>query len=363
MKFSPSLPYIATSPPRLPLKAVLMAQSGGAGGAKFQIADVPTPSPGEGEIVVDLRACGLCGTDLEKMKGEYTAAMPILGHEAVGVVSSVGAGVRDFAVGDRVFPHHHVPCGGCYYCRSGSQTMCERYRSSNLHPGGFSESFLVPRWNIDKGGVLKIPDALGFEAASMIEPVSCCVRAIDRVSPDAGSTALVSGAGPVGLAHAIILRSIGVEVAVSDVSEKRLAFAKGIGIREAIDARSKTYVSDVRSFAGGRGVDLVIVASGSPQAIIQALKSVRKGGTVCLFGIPAKGSVLDYDIADVYNSEISIVTTYGGTDVETVKALEMMVSGKTDFTPLVSHRVPLDKFGEAVDVALRGEGMKVLITP
>ena len=340
-----------------------MSTSGGVSGAKFQVSDVEKPTPGPGELVVDLRACGLCGTDLEKMKGEYTAAMPILGHEAVGVVSAVGPGVKDFEVDDRVFPHHHVSCGECHYCRSGSPTMCDKYRSSNLHPGGFAESFLVPRWNIEKGGVLKIPESLSFEAASMIEPVSCCVRAIDRVAPKSGSTALVSGAGPVGLAHAILLRSMGVDVAVSDVAEGRLEFARGLGIKVALDAKSKSYVDDVKSFSGGRGVDLAIVASGSPVAIVQALRSVRKGGTVCLFGIPAKGSVLNYDIADVYNSEISVVTCYGGTDVETVKALRMMTEGKADFLPLITHKFPLEKFGEAVDVASRGIGMKVLLTP
>lgn len=327
------------------------------------LADLPDPVAGPGELVVRMMACGLCGTDIEKLRGEYTAAMPVLGHEAVGVVEEVGGGADGFKQGDRVFPHHHVPCGECHYCKAGSPTMCDRYRSSNLDPGGFAELIRVPSWNLLKGGVLRIPQSLDFEGGALIEPVACCIRALDRCGVASGTSALVVGAGPVGLAHAILLRSQGVEVLVSDVSDWRLKFAERLGVGRPLDARSPDVSDEVRQQTGGRGVDLVVVASGSPKAIVQALKSVRKGGAVCLFGIPPQGSVLDYDIADVYNSEVSIVTSYGATDVETKRAVELMASGKVDFRPLVTHRFPLERFGEAIEASASGQGIKVLVTP
>jgi L-iditol 2-dehydrogenase len=344
------------------LKAVILGGGGGTA-PRASVSDLPRPSPGRGELVVEMRACGLCGTDLEKLRGQYTASMAVLGHEAVGVVAEAGEGQAEFRAGDRVFPHHHVPCGECYFCKAGSGTMCDRYRSSNIDPGGFSEYFRVPAWNLEKGGVLALPDSLGFEAGALIEPVACCLRAIHRSGVVPGGFVFVVGAGPVGLAHAMALRSMGSQVAVSDVSERRLSFAGGLGIQAALDARRGSVAEEVKKLTGGRGADLAMVASGSPRAIVQALGSVRKGGRVCLFGIPPRGSVLDYDVSDAYNSELSVISSYGATEVETREALEMMTKGGVDFTPLVTHRFPLDRFDEALGVAANGEGMKVLLVP
>jgi L-iditol 2-dehydrogenase len=345
------------------MKAILLGKDASTGLPKAGLKELEMPIPGPGGLVVKMEACGLCGTDIEKLRGEYTAAMPVLGHEAVGTIAAVGEGVGEFHKGDRVFPHHHVPDHTCHYCLAGSETMCEMYRSSNLTPGGFSEFFRVPRWNVSKGGVLKLPDGLDFEVASLVEPVACCVRALDKCDVKSGESVLVAGAGPVGMMHSMLLKSMGVNVIVSDVSEGRLEFAKSSGIRLAINAAKTGVPNAVKSETDGRGSDVVIVASGSPVAIIQGLRSVRKGGRVCLFGIPSNGSVLDYDIADLYNSELSVFASYGATEAETRKALAHISSNQPEFAKLVTHRFPLGKFDEAVDTAASGRGMKIIVTP
>ena len=312
---------------------------------------------------MEMKACGLCGTDIEKLHGQYTAAMPVLGHEAVGVVAGVGSGVTEFRAGDRVFPHHHVPCRRCYFCRRGSETMCRRYRTSNLVPGGFSEFFIVPSWNVAGGGVLRLPQTVGFAEGAMIEPVACCLRALDRCGARPGESALVVGAGPVGLVHALLLDSMEAEVIVSDVNSARLAFARDRAIENTLDPRSVDVAESVKRLTGGRGADLAIVASGSPRATVQALRSVRKGGRVCLFGVPVKGSVLDYDFSDIFNSEVTMVTSYGATEIETAKALGLMASKLIDVRPLLTHKFPLGEFEKGVEVASSGEGMKIIITP
>ena len=344
------------------MKSVVLGPRAGEQGLEPTVTELEVPSPGPGELVVEMAACGLCGTDLEKMRGEYTASMPVIGHEAVGTVAAVGRGVKAFRAGDRVFPHHHVPDYTCYFCRAGNETMCDRYRSSNLDPGGFSEYFRVPRWNLEKGGVLRLPKGMPFETASLIEPLGCCVRSIRKCGLGRGDTVLVAGAGPVGVMHALLLRGAGARVFISDISEGRLKLAGGLKAGEAVDARSDV-PEKVRSGTGGRGADVAIVASGSRAAILQGLRSVRRGGKVCLFGVPAKGSVLDYDVSELYNAEREIVTSYGAVEEDTRAALKVLSVRGTEFGKLVTHRFPLERFDEAVGAAAGGAAMKVVLTP
>jgi len=345
----------------LTLKSVVLKSRAGDGSLKPELNELEVPVPGKGEIVVRMEACGLCGTDLEKMRGEYTASMPVLGHEAVGLISAVGDGVTAFKIGDRVFPHHHVPCYECYTCKAGDDTMCEMYRKSNIHPGGFSEYFRVPEWNLARGGVLTLPNEVTFEEGALIEPTACCLRGIRRHAK-AGETVLVVGAGPVGLMHALLLEPMEIKVLISDISRPRLEFAERMRLGPVLDAAKDDVPGRTRAETQGRGADLAIVASGSKAAIMQALGSIRKGGRVCLFGVPSRGSVLDYDISDLYNSGQQIVTSYGADDVDTKSALGI-IAANPDFARLVTHRFPLSKFDEAVAAASGGEAMKVVVTP
>ena len=345
------------------MKAVLLKKRAAPGVIGAEVWEVPVPEIGVGELLVEMKACGLCGTDIEKARGEYTAALPILGHEAVGVVASVGEGVVNIREGDRVFAHHHVPCHECYYCLHGNQTACKKFRGSNIYPGGFSEFFRVPQWNVSKGGILNLPSFLGFEEASLIEPVGCCVRALDRCNVKEGDTVLVVGAGPIGILHSILLLSRGAKVMISEVSEPRLRFAEKSKIGYVIDAGKQDVTREVGERTAGRGADVVIVASGSPKAVLQALKSIRTGGRICLFGVPAKGSVLDYDLSEVYNSEVSLVPSYGATDIDTAAALSLIVADSEKFRPVITHTFSISEFAKAVETTTSGAGMKVVITP
>jgi len=342
------------------LKAVLL-RGGSRGTLAAEVANVPVPTVGPGELLVNMRACGLCGTDIEKMRGEYSAAMPVLGHEAVGVISHVGEGVKGYLVGDRVFPHHHVPCHSCYFCQKGDETSCDGYKSSNLDPGGFAEAIRVPEWNVRGGGVLKLPPGIGFEVASLVEPLACCVRAIDACGVTRGDSVLVVGAGPVGAMHAMLLRYLGAEVFISDISKARLLFAESQSLGTVIEANRSDVPTKVRNQTDGRGADLAIVASGSPIAVTQALKSVRKGGKVCLFGIPVEGSILDYDLSKLYSASISVFPSYGAVEKDVQKASGIISDHKAELGALITHRLPLTGFQKGVDLMLRGEGMKVVI--
>jgi L-iditol 2-dehydrogenase len=344
------------------MKAVLLKR-GGNGALRAEVSEVPVPSIGRGELLVEMKACGLCGTDIEKLRGEYTAAMPVVGHEAVGLVSEVGEGVSGLKVGDRIFPHHHVPCYSCYYCNRGDETACPEYKRSNLDPGGFSEYIRVPRWNVERRGVLPLPPDVGFEEGALIEPLACCIRALDECSVKPGDVALVVGAGPIGMMHALLLGPMEVRVMISDVVKSRLKFAEQASVVTALDAGTQTIPDVVRRETEGRGADLVIVASGSQRAVAQAMQSVRKGGTVCLFGVPVEGSVLDYELSKVYNSMITIRASYGAVETETARAISVISRRNADFRRLITHTFPLEEFEKGIQKAVNGDGMKVVITP
>lgn len=340
------------------MKHVLLKSAG-----DVSVEETTPPALNQGDILVEMKACGLCGTDIEKLHGRYVASQPVLGHEASGVVADMGDGVEGFNVGDGVFPHHHVPCYKCHFCRNGSETMCPHYRASNLDPGGFSEYFRVPAWNVKGGGVLKLPSNLSFEEASLIEPAACCMRSINRCDVSEDETVLVVGAGPIGVTHIQLLSLRGPKILVSDINSTRLQFAERSGASAVYDATKIDVPSKVREETGGIGADLVIVASGNAKAMIQALNSVRKGGKICLFGVPAKGTRLDYDFSDIFNSEVSIITSNAATEVETKATLKLMEEHRLDLLFLITHRFRLDEFEKAVETAKQGNCGKIVITP
>jgi L-iditol 2-dehydrogenase len=344
------------------MRGVMMAGKGGSTRG-FVVGERAVPEIGEGEILVKMEACGLCGTDLEKMRGEYTAAMPVLGHEAVGTVAEVGPGVEGFREGDRVFPHHHVPCYECYLCKAGETTLCANYKTSNLDPGGFVEEFRVPSWNLSKGGVLRLAEGLDFDTASLVEPVACCQRAITRAAVKEGDCVLVVGAGPVGMMHTILTSGLGARVFVSDVLESRLQFAEKSGWATALDAKGKDPSESVKEATGGRGADLAIVAAGSPKAVLQGVAAVRKGGKVCVFGVPQEGAEFGLDLPRLYSSGTTLFPSYGADEADVARAASEIASRAGEYRSLITHKYGISEFGRGVDAATSGEAMKVVIVP
>ena len=328
---------------------------------KAVIKELPKPTIKEkGDVIVEMKSCGLCGTDVEKICGQYTASQPILGHEPSGIIEE--SSVDFLRKGQRVFAHHHVPCYECYYCKHGSPTMCPYYRKTNLDPGGFAEYFRVPAWNVVRGGILVLPDNVSFDEGAFIEPLATVVRAQNRVRINKGDSVLVIGAGPMGLLHVMMAKAQGAgTVIASDISDYRVEYASKVGADYSLNSRKGDVVSEVKKLTDGRGADIAIIASGAPQAILTGLFAVRKGGYVLLFGVPYKGTVLNYDISELLNSEISIISSNAAVEEDTKKALELIAQKKVDVTKLITHRLPLDQFNEAVRIAKEGEAVKIII--
>lgn len=336
------------------MKAVLLED------CKVVIKDIEIPKLQEGDVLVKMKACGLCGTDLEKISCQYVASQPILGHEPTGIVEE--STVDWLKKGDRVFAHHHVPCYECYYCRKGSPTMCPYYRKTNLDPGGFAEYFRVSAWNVKRGGILKLPDNVSFDEGAFIEPLATVVRAQRRVRIDEGDTVFIVGAGPMGLLHAAMAKvNRAGTIITSDISDFRVDFSYKVGVNYSINSKKVNVVDEVKKLTDGRGADVTIVASGSPRAILDGLYSTRKGGRVLLFGVPYKGTILNYDISELLNNEISIISSNAAVEEDTREALNIIASKRIDVTKLITNKFPLEQFNEAIRVANEGKSIKIII--
>ncbi len=334
------------------------------GNSKVSVDDIKTPDiASEGDVLVKMRACGLCGSDLEKVYGQYGMASGRLGHEPAGEIASVGKGVKAFSPGDRVFIHHHVACYSCHYCLHGDHTMCPEYQRSNISPCGLAEEFIVPEWNVSRGGLIKLPDNVSFDEASLVEPFACCIRAWNKCSFQKGDDVAVLGAGPAGLMHILLARAFGAgRIFVLDINDFRLGFAKKYDV-EIFNSMSEDLVNKVKSETGGRGVDICVVATGSTKALLQSFDLTRKAGKIMLFGVPPKGSQISYDMSKIYSNEHSLVPSYAASEIETNQALKLIAEKRVDVMSLITHRFDIKSAADAVRCAHEAkDAMKVIVT-
>ncbi|MDW7978530.1 MAG: zinc-binding dehydrogenase, partial [Candidatus Caldarchaeum sp.] len=298
------------------MKSVFVKEGGGV-----KVADIPVPKISDGELLVRMKACGIDGTDLEKAYGRPLTP-PMLGHEVVGVVEESRS--PDFAEGERVFVHHHVSCGKCYYCLNDSLTMCSMFLKTTIEPCGLSEFFKVPRMNVERGGVLRLPDGLAWMEAVFIEPAACVLRALKRCSFTAGRSVSMVGVGPTGSIFIELLKKFGASsVVVAELSPLRLEYAKKLGADVAVNPLEGDFLKACLDKTEGRGVDLGVLATPAVKTLQMVLESVRRGGTVCLFGAPERGEKAEVDFSKLFIEEKNIITSYSTTEVETNTTLKL----------------------------------------
>lgn len=324
----------------------------------IELREWPEPVAGPGELLLQMSGCGLCGSDLLKV----SAAAPepaVLGHEVVGRVAAIGPGVRRFAPGDRLVVAHHVPCFQCHYCRRGSPSMCRHFKRVNLDPGGFAELVRVPAPNVEHAA-FRLPPEMAEETASFTEPLACCLRAVKRSQGAAGDTALVVGLGSIGCLLVQLLTLQGVHVFGSDLLPARRALGLASGAR-VLDSDAALDAA-LREATAGRGADVVIVTAGGAPVLPAAVARVRDGGTVHYFAGGA-GDTLPLPLAALYHRELTLTATYSSSPAELAEAFHLLASGRVRVEGLVSHRLPLGRLGEAVELMRRHEAVKVYVTP
>jgi L-iditol 2-dehydrogenase len=333
--------------------------------SKVAVDDISIPNLGDQDVLVKMRACGLCGSDLEKVYGEYGMSSSRLGHEPTGYILDVGKSVKGFSVGDRVFVHHHVCCYTCHYCWHGDFTMCNMYQESHIEPCGLSEQILVPGLNILRGGLVKLPGSVTFDEASLIEPLACCIRGLAKCKFQKGDDIAILGAGPAGLMHVILAKLIGAgKIMVLDINQFRLDFAKRhFDVDTYNIAREKDIVKKILNITDCRGVDTTIVATGSSKAILQSFDLTRKGGNVLLFGVPTEGTVVLCDVSKVYSNELSIIPSYASSEIEINQAIRLISLKRIKISSLITHRFDIANADKGIKCAYKAkDAMKVIIT-
>jgi L-iditol 2-dehydrogenase len=319
------------------MKALLLSEY-----KHLEIADLPRPSPGDGEVLVSVAACGICGSDVHGYDGSSGRRIPpiVMGHEAAGTISALGEGVRGFAVGDRVTFDSTIFCGACSNCRRGDVNLCENRQVLGVscgefrRPGAFAEYVAVPSRIL-----YRLPESLSFSEAAMLEAVSVALHGVSLAEVSAGSTALVLGAGMIGLLTLQALRAAGCSrVFVADLDQTRLKLAQDVGATAVLSSEADV-VEQIMQLTGGVGVDLAIEAVGRNETVKASIESVCKGGTVVLVGNISPEVTLP--LQKVVTRQIRLQGSCASSG-EYPRAIELLASGAIQVKPFITAVAPLE---------------------
>ncbi|MFE0632077.1 zinc-dependent alcohol dehydrogenase family protein [Streptomyces sp. NPDC058864] len=329
------------------MKAVVIAEPG-----KIEIATVEDPAPGPRDVVVAVAACGLCGTDLHILQGEFAPTLPIVpGHEFAGEVVAVGSAVTEVAVGARVAVDPSLHCGECHYCRRGRGNLCERWAAIGVtEPGGAAEFAIAPVANC-----VVLPGHVATADAALIEPLSCAVRGYDVLRGRLGAHVLIYGSGTMGLMMLELAKRTGAaSVDVVDVNPERLATARLLGC-------DKTAAS-AQEIVRPRGWEVVVDATGNAAAIQDGLQRVGRGGTFLQFGVADYAARAVIEPYRIYNQEITITGSMAVLH-SYERAAELFAAGVLDPGVFISDRFPLTDYPHAIERFKEGIGRKILVQP
>jgi L-iditol 2-dehydrogenase len=325
----------------------------------LEIRDVETPVPGPSELLVRLKACGICTLEQRLFTGEMKMPYPLVpGHEASGEVAAAGPEVPPgFAPGTRVALDLVMRCGTCHYCRTGRSNMCQnRFNANQRVLGGFGE-YIVVR----PSQAFPIPGGLSFEEAAFAEPVACCIRSLKRVGLRLAEDLLVIGAGPMGQMHVLVASRMGARVFVSDPDAARCAMALRAGAVAAVDPTGGALAALVKEQTDGRGVDACVVTSPAPAALETAFASISKTGRVNIYTAYSGKTAIPVDANVLHRSEYAVTGTEGRTERDFHQAVRLLSFGMVDVKPLISRTVGFGGLEAGIRAAIAREGYRVLL--
>jgi 2-desacetyl-2-hydroxyethyl bacteriochlorophyllide A dehydrogenase len=322
------------------------------GVGQSEVTTVTDPTPGPRDVIVDVAACGICGTDLHILQGEFAPTLPIVpGHEFAGEIVEVGAAVTSLSIGDQVAVDPSLYCFECYYCRRGQNNLCENWNAIGVsQPGGAAEFAKAPFANC-----VKLPEHVRTADAALIEPLSCGVRGYDVLRSQLANTVLIYGSGTMGLMMLELAKRVGAaSVDIVDLNDERLATANQLGVTRSANSADELEMA--------RGWDLVIDATGNAMAIQDGLTRVGKGGTFLQFGVSDYAAQVTIEPYKIYNQEITITGSMAVLH-SFERAAALFATGIIDPDVFISDRLPLDDYSKALGQFAAGAGRKIQVVP
>jgi len=337
----------------------------------FEIREVDVPPLKNGEVLVKVKACAVCGTDRRIFRGQKRVDVPITGHEISGVVEEVGEGVKGVSKGDKVVIETVVGCGECDACKRGEENRCRRkYRAIGYQfNGGFAQYLVVPREAVKQGCVIKIPEHVPFEEASIVEPFSCVINGWTSFKKrQKGFTACVIGAGIIGMLHTEYAKQKGARVILVNRSAPRLMIAKKIGLPadHFVNAEEYNPVERVKELTDGFGADVVICAASSKEVQRIALEMAAVDADISFFaGVPKDDPYVNLDANLIHYNELHIHGANASNRSQYLEAVDLIASGRVNVKKFITHKFPLEKIEEAIrTLEDRSTGaIKVIIDP
>jgi len=337
------------------------------GKEKLRVAELPRPQCGQGEILLRVAACGICGGDARSYFSgdQFTGKSRIPGHEVVGFVAETGGGVNDWKPGDRVALGADLHCGQCFYCRKSLFNMCDQLKILGKHlDGGLADFMLLTSEILNHGVINTVPEQLSTLAAAISEPLCSVLASHDELQIEEGETVLVLGCGPMGILHLELLSARGARVLLADTVPSRVQVVRrDFGVELCIDSTQQDLVAWVRDLTEGAGADVVIAAAPTATAVVQALQLVRKRGRVGVFGgLPAAQAEVLIDMNQVHYRELRLVGNFSYHPRYHQKALETLAAGLVRTGKIITvYR--LEETGKALDDIKNGNVLKAVVTP
>jgi len=329
-----------------------------------RLENIAKPKVGVGELIVKVAASGICGSDLMEWY-RIKKAPCVLGHEVSGKVTEVGEGVTRFTAGDRVVFTHHVPCNDCGYCMRGEHTLCETLHSTSFDPGGFAEYIRVPKINLDKGGVIPLPNDVSFDEATFVEPLGCVIRGQRKIGIQPGDSVLVLGSGMAGLLNIKLAASMGAGyIIATDIHPRRIQAALDSGAHDAFDGLQEEVIELAIAANDNRKFEHIIVCAPGETIFEQALSSVTLGGSIMLYAFSSPEVKVPLSLHNVFSKGVTIRSTYGASPMDLMQALDLLHYGKVMVNDLITHKLTLEDVGSGFRLASDGsKSLKVIIEP